>query len=409
MEEDNNKVSENSKSSKNVINDKVFIKEKTKNNNLFASIVIGLVTGIVTSAATTYLYINKVEQKTESSVDSNKSETVTNNSTKYEITQVENPVVAIADVAGKSVVGVTVRSVSNTVFGGTSTSDSEGSGIIYTADGYIVTNYHVIENAISNQSISKVYVTLPNSDEEIEASIIGADSVTDIAVIKIQKEGLSAATFDDSNNLKVGELVVAIGNPLGRELAGSITVGYVSALNRTLTSNGRTYKLLQTDAAINPGNSGGALVSSSGKVIGINTVKIGATDVEGIGFAIPSNIAKPIVDELIKNGKIVRPYIGISGISLDDNMAKRYNLVKGVYVAKIESSSSAYNSGIKVGDVIVKIDDKEITTIEELNEIKNSKNVGDTVKITVYRDGKNIEINVKLDSDDKTSTSNITN
>lgn len=409
MEEDNNKVSENSKSSKNVINDKVFIKEKTKNINLFASIVIGLVTGIVTSAATTYLYINKVEQKTESSVDSNKSETVTNNGTKYEITQVENPVVAIADVAGKSVVGVTVRSVSNTVFGGTSTSDSEGSGIIYTADGYIVTNYHVIENAISNQSISKVYVTLPNSDEEIEASIIGADSVTDIAVIKIQKEGLSAATFDDSNNLKVGELVVAIGNPLGRELAGSITVGYVSALNRTLTSNGRTYKLLQTDAAINPGNSGGALVSSSGKVIGINTVKIGATDVEGIGFAIPSNIVKPIVDELIKNGKIVRPYIGISGISLDDNMAKRYNLVKGVYVAKIESSSSAYNSGIKVGDVIVKIDDKEITTIEELNEIKNSKNVGDTVKITVYRDGKNIEINVKLDSDDKTSTSNITN
>ena len=192
MEEDNNKVSENSKSSKNVINDKVFIKEKTKNINLFASIVIGLVTGIVTSAATTYLYINKVEQKTESSVDSNKSETVTNNGTKYEITQVENPVVAIADVAGKSVVGVTVRSVSNTVFGGTSTSDSEGSGIIYTADGYIVTNYHVIENAISNQSISKVYVTLPNSDEEIEASIIGADSVTDIAVIKIQKEGLSA-------------------------------------------------------------------------------------------------------------------------------------------------------------------------------------------------------------------------
>ena len=409
MEEDNNKISENSKSSKNVINDKIFIKEKTKNINLFASIVIGLVTGIVTSAATTYLYINKVEQKTESSVDSNKSETVTNNGTKYEITQVENPAVAIADVAGKSVVGVTVRSVSNTVFGGTSTSDSEGSGIIYTTDGYIVTNYHVIENAISNQSISKVYVTLPNSDEEIEASIIGADSVTDIAVIKIQKEGLSAATFDDSNNLKVGELVVAIGNPLGRELAGSITVGYVSALNRTLTSNGRTYKLLQTDAAINPGNSGGALVSSSGKVIGINTVKIGATDVEGIGFAIPSNIAKPIVDELIKNGKIVRPYIGISGISLDDNMAKRYNLVKGVYVAKIESSSAAYNSGIKVGDVIVKIDDKEITTIEELNEIKNSKNVGDTVKITVYRDGKNIEINVKLDSDDKTSTSNITN
>lgn len=409
MEEDNNKVSENSKSSKNVINDKVFIKEKTKNINLFASIVIGIVTGIVTSAATTYLYINKVEQKTESSVDSNKSEIVTNNGTKYEITQVENPVVAIADVAGKSVVGVTVRSVSNTVFGGTSTSDSEGSGIIYTADGYIVTNYHVIEDAISNQSISKVYVTLPNSDEEIEASIIGADSVTDIAVIKIQKEGLSAATFDDSNNLKVGELVVTIGNPLGRELAGSITVGYVSALNRTLTSNGRTYKLLQTDAAINPGNSGGALVSSSGKVIGINTVKIGATDVEGIGFAIPSNIAKPIVDELIKNGKIVRPYIGISGISLDDNMAKRYNLVKGVYVAKIESSSAAYNAGIKVGDVIVKIDDKEITTIEELNEIKNSKSVGDTVKITVYRDGKNTEINVKLDSDDKTSTSNITN
>ena len=194
-------------------------------------------------------------------------------------------------------------------------------------------------------------------------------------------------------------MVVTIGNPLGQELAGSITVGYVSALNRTLTADGRTYKLLQTDAAINPGNSGGALVNTKGEVIGINTVKIGATEVEGIGFAIPSDIASPIIEELIKNGKILRPYVGISGLNIDKQSAKRYKLVEGIYIASIEKDSPADKAGLERGDIIVKIDDTEISTIEEFNDIKNSKQIGEEVKIRVNRNNEEMEITLTLGSD----------
>lgn len=379
------------------MDEKIFIKEKKGIPKSVMTIVVALVGGVVGSLLTYFA----LDAKIDSLVSGNNT-----NSTgiEYKIQETDSPVVAIAQKAGPSIVGVQIDYVTQSLFGSVEQSSEEGSGIIYSEDGYIITNYHVIESAINNSS-AKVYVTLPDSDEQLEASIIGSDETTDLAVIKVDKTGLTPAEFGSSSELKVGELAVAIGNPLGQELAGSVTGGYVSALNRKLTADGRTYNLIQTDAAINPGNSGGALVNSKGQVIGINTVKIGGEQVEGIGFAIPSDDALPIIKELIENKKIVRPYIGISGINVDEISARRSNISVGVYVAQVMTNSPAQAAGIQRGDVIVGIDDKEITTMEELNEIKNSKKIGDTVTIKINRAGKDIEVKVTLASDDTTSSS----
>ena len=188
---------------------------------------------------------------------------------------------------------------------------------------------------------------------------------------------------------------MAIGNPLGMQ--SSVTGGLISAVNRDVTdSDGKTFKLIQTDAAINSGNSGGALVNSEGKVIGINTLKVSATGVEGMGFAIPINSAKPIYEQLIQYNKVKRPYIGISGRDLDELTAKRNNLVVGIYVASVDEFSAAEKAGIKAGDVIVKADGKEIKTMNELNEIKNTHNIGDTMTVTINRNGKEKELTVTL-------------
>ena len=191
-------------------------------------------------------------------------------------------------------------------------------------------------------------------------------------------------------------MAIAIGNPLSQTFAGSVTVGYISALNRTITSGNTTYNLLQTDAAINSGNSGGGLFNTNGEVIGINSVKAYSTGVEGLGFAIPTNEAKPIIDKLIKDGKIIRPYIGIGGFTLSEDMAEKYDLVPGAYIQEVYDNTPAKKAGIKQGDIIVEVDGKKITTFDELNEYKNTKSVGDTVEVTVYRNGKNEKIKLKL-------------
>ena len=295
------------------------------------------------------------------------------------------------------------------MFGSLQEANEEGSGIIYSADGYIVTNYHVIESAVKDNSAT---ITNPSFIGKKKTVFINPMKHvrTDLAVIKIEKEGLVAAEFGKSSELQVGDLAVAIGNPLGQEFAGSVTVGYISALNRKLTTSGRTYKLVQTDAAINPGNSGGALVNSQGQVIGINTVKVGAsltgTSVEGLGFAIPSDDAVEIIDKLIKDKKIVRPYIGISGINVDQATAKRNDISEGIYVAQVLQNSPASKAGIEKGDIITGIEGKDIKTMEELNEIKNTKNVGDKITLKVKRKNEDKEIKVTLGSDDSTKASN---
>ncbi len=372
-----------------------FVSEKRKRGvPKVIIIIIGIILVSVISSLTTYFLVR-----------GNNSQISVGNTT-YNVENVENPVVAVAQIVGPSVVGVKVDFYEQGFFGELQETSEEGSGIIYSEDGYIITNYHVVEDAISSTS-AQVTVTLSNQ-EEYEAEIIGTDSVTDLALLKIDVTGLTPATFGKSSDLQVGELAVAIGNPLGQEFAGSVTVGYISALNRTITTDGRTYKLIQTDAAINPGNSGGALVNSKGEVVGINTVKVTDTTVEGLGFAIPSDDALKIIEELKLTGKIVRPYIGIYGIDMDEATAKRNNLVEGIYVYQIFSGSPADQAGLSRGDIIVEFDGQQVTTKQELNDAKNQKSIGDKVKLKVYRGGNYQELEITLGGDDGVS-SEVTN
>lgn len=303
-----------------------------------------------------------------------------------------------------SIVGIEIEYSVNSIFSmfgnGQSTATASGSGIIISENGYILTNNHVVDSSSTNSfyelsAANKVTVTLYNSDKKYEGKIVGQDSQTDLAVIKIEAEGLTAAEFADSDTIKVGEFAMAVGNPLG--LGSSTTTGIISAINRKITdSDGKTYTLIQTDAAINSGNSGGALVNSEGKVIGVNTMKVSSTGVEGMGFAIPINSTVDITDQLIQYNKVKRPYIGISGIDLDEQTAKQNKLVVGVYVKSIDDFSAAEKAGIKPGDVIVEAEGKTIKTMDELNEIKNKHSIGDELKLVVNRDGKRVDITVTL-------------
>ena len=242
---------------------------------------------------------------------------------------------------------------------------------------------------------TKVTVTLFNDDTEYEAKIVGKDEQTDLAVIKIEKTGLPKAEFADSDNIKVGEFAMAVGNPLGMQ--SSITCGVVSAVNRVVTdSEGKQFTKIQTDAAINSGNSGGALVNSEGKVIGINTLKLSGTGIEGMGFAIPINSTTDITSQLIQYSKVKRPYIGISGMDLNEQTAKANNLVVGVYVKSIEDFSAGEKAGIKIGDVIIEADGQKITKMDELNKIKNSHKIGDEMKIKVNRNGQDNDLTITL-------------
>ncbi len=282
----------------------------------------------------------------------------------------------------------------------TSTATASGSGIIISDDGYILTNNHIVATSSSESyyeisEATKVTVTLFNDETEYEAKIVGKDEQTDLAVIKIEKTGLSKAEFADSDSIKVGEFAMAVGNPLGMQ--SSITCGVISAVNREVTdTDGKTFNLIQTDAAINSGNSGGALVNSEGKVIGINTLKLSGTGIEGMGFAIPINSTTDVTSQLIQYSKVKRPYIGISGMDLDEKTAKANNLAVGIYVKSIDDFSAGEKAGIKIGDVIIEADGKKVTTMDELNEIKNSHQIGDEMKIKVNRDGEEKELTIKL-------------
>lgn len=305
-----------------------------------------------------------------------------------------------------SIVGIQVEYNVNSLFSifgkqtQTQTATASGSGIIISEDGYILTNNHIVATSSSESyyevsDATKVTVTLFNDETEYDAKIIGKDEQTDLAVIKIEKTGLCKAEFADSDNVKVGEFAMAVGNPLGMQ--SSITCGVISAVNREVTdSDGKQFTLIQTDAAINSGNSGGALVNSEGKVIGINTLKLSGTGIEGMGFAIPINSTTDITSQLIQYSKVKRPYIGISGMDLNEQTAKANNLVVGIYVKSVEDFSAGEKAGIKIGDVIIEADGKKITTMDELNEIKNSHKIGDEMKIKVNRNGQEKDLTITL-------------
>ena len=309
--------------------------------------------------------------------------------------------VGVAQKVLPSIVGINVTySVNSIFYNGQGTATAQGSGVIISSDGYILTNNHVVNSTSSSSfyelgNASKITVTLYNDDTEYEAEIIGTDEQTDLAVIKIDKDDLTAAELGDSDSVQVGEFCMAIGNPLG--LGTTVTDGIISAVNREVTDeDGNTYNAIQTNAAINSGNSGGALVNSQGQVIGINTLKVSGNGVEGVGFAIPINSTKDITDQLIEYNKVRRPYLGIGGIEVNETIAEANNLTVGIYVKTLENFSAAERAGIKVGDVIVAADGQEITTMDELNEIKNTKEIGDKMTLTIWRNGETQDITVTL-------------
>ncbi|MBQ2916968.1 MAG: trypsin-like peptidase domain-containing protein [Clostridia bacterium] len=359
---------------------------------LGASLVIGVTFGIPNINGKS----NSIDNSnTDSSLDSGVVEYVSLNN--YSDTAVYS-----ASKVLPSIVGIKVEYTvsSNFIQGMSQVAQAEGSGVIMSEDGYILTNNHIINSSDSSiyyevSEATKLYVYLYNDETAYEATIVGKDEETDLAVIKIEKEGLVAAELGNSSSIKIGEFAMAIGNPLGME--SSVTSGIISAVNRIVTSeDGTTYNLIQTDAAINSGNSGGALVNSEGKVIGINTLKLSGNGIEGMGFAIPINDTVDIYNQLIKYGKVLRPYIGIGGVDLDEATAKHYELPVGIYVKEIQSNSPASSSNLKIGDVITGINGTSISTMDELNDIKNTKNIGDEIILDVYRNGETKQIKLKL-------------
>jgi serine protease Do len=386
--------------------------KKSKSNTSFSkNVVLPFCSGVVGAAlvvGTCFgvpqirdVFVQNTSIVQTSTTSSETNNAVTGSLSQISLTNYSETGIYAANKVLPSIVGITVEYTASSVFlKNTTTSTASGSGIIISEDGYILTNNHIVNSSSSNsyyelEKASKVSVYLYNDETEYEATIIGTDEQTDLAVIKIDKTGLTPAELGDSDSVNVGEFAMAIGNPLGME--SSVTAGIVSAVNRKVTdSDGKTFTLIQTDAAINSGNSGGALVNSEGQVIGINTLKLSGTGIEGMGFAIPINSTKDIYEQLIQYNKVKRPYIGITGLDLDEKTATYNNLVVGIYVKEIETFSSAEKGGLKVGDVIIAADGKSITTMDELNEIKNTHSIGDEMTLKVNRNGTEIDLTLTL-------------
>lgn len=344
------------------------------------------------------------EEKTENNVEEKIIDTTSSSNTAVSVSGYSDTSIAVANKVLPSVVGIKVTySVSSPYYSyygmNSQTATATGSGVIISDDGYILTNNHVVASTGSTSyyqvsHATDISVTLYNDETEYKATIVGTDEQTDLAVLKIDKTGLTAAELGDSSKVKVGEFAMAIGNPLN--MPSTVTTGIISATGRKITSDNITYTVIQTDAAINSGNSGGALINAEGKVIGINTLKLSGSGIEGIGFAIPINDTVNVYQELITNGKVSRPSIGIAGRDLDETIAKANKLPEGVYVVSVEEFSAAEKAGLKTGDVIVGIDGKEVKTMTGLNNQKNTHKVGDEVKLKLIRDGKELEVTVTL-------------
>ncbi len=281
------------------------------------------------------------------------------------------------------------------VVGLTATSDrgsAWGSGVVIAPDGYILTNDHIIDTRDS--------ATVSFSDgTELEAKLVAHDSQSDLALLKVEAENLAYAPFGDSDLLRAGDQVVAIGNPLGKDFQGTMTNGIISAISREVPYNGHTMTLLQTNAAINEGNSGGPLVNMYGQVIGITNMKMMSSDlsIEGIGFAIPTNMIQDIVEQLLESGYIPgRPSVGITVGAIPSNVAEYYDLPEGVYITEVAKDSGAEKAGLQPGDIITKAEGEAVDSTQALNAVKDTLQVGDSIHLTIYRDGQTLEKAIKL-------------
>ena len=309
----------------------------------------------------------------------------------------EEKTTGVLDKAIKSVVGISkIKNTGNSIFLNNSAEDlGLGTGVIVSDNGYILTNWHV-----AGEKYSNCYATLENG-KTYNGNVVWADSDLDLAIVKISASELQYATLGDSDNIKIGEQAYAIGNPIGVEFQRTVTAGIISGLNRTIKieeENKTSYMedLIQTDATINPGNSGGPLINANGEVIGINSVKI--TDAEGIGFAIPINIVKPIIESYATTGNFDEGYLGI--FAYDKNVIPYLNsdleFDSGIYVAQVSSDGPSYSSGLKVGDVITKIDEITINKMSQLRNYIYTKKSGDEVNLTILRNKKEYNIKIKL-------------
>lgn len=324
------------------------------------------------------------------------------------------PIPDIVDDIMPSVVGVSATfeftTQSYSMFGwGTGTPEAQeltgrGTGIIFSEDGYIVTNAHCIyDDSTQYNAGEAIEVSVRFSDEsEHKAKIIAYDTDSDIAVLKVNEVGLKPAVFGDSDDLRVGELVIAVGNPLGFNLFGSVTSGIISALNRKININDKQMNLIQTDAPINSGNSGGPLLNSCGQVIGINSAKMSSSygmesSIEGLGFAIPIDEAKTIIDDLINYNYVTgRPQLGISTVDVSELDSRRYNIPLGAYIVNIIKDGAAEKAGLKVNDIIIDINGETINSTTQLSSVKNKYKAGDTITITVFRGGEDLEFELTL-------------
>ena len=276
----------------------------------------------------------------------------------------------------------------------TGSGSSTGTGVVLSANGYLLTNYHVIRQALA------INVTLTD-ERELRATLVGEDPVSDLAVLRVDAEDLTPAQFGDSDGVRVGDSVVAIGDPLGVELRGTMTDGIVSAISRDVQVDGRVMNLIQTNAALNSGNSGGPLINRFGQVIGINTMKIGtfadSSGVEGLGFAIPSATVQEIVNQLLSQGYVSgRPWLGIEGESFSTFYQRFYRIPKGLYVTDVQVGSPAEAAGLRIGDIILTADGGSVTDMDALNAQLYTHAPGDSMRLSVYRNGRQGDVTVAL-------------
>lgn len=313
---------------------------------------------------------------------------------------------AIADKSSPSVVGIQIKAKSSKSSRypwikspNESEAVSEGSGVIYTADGYIITNYHVVKSAILSSDAMIDVFTYSDFENAKSAKVVGYDAGADIAVIKIDAEGLTPIEFANSDAVRVGQTAVVIGNPAGLNFAGSVSEGIISGLNRKIKlESGVELTLIQTDAAVNPGNSGGAMVDGTGKLVGIVNSKLVDTRLEGMGFSIPSNAVKSIADFLISRKDAAKPTLGIKmDTKYTPEILTSYGMPSGVVVDSVSEGSPAAKAGIERGDIITKVAGKDTPSSEVLGSvIKNNVNVGEKIPIELYRDGKTITVTAVL-------------
>ena len=374
-------------------------KKEKRRYGIIAIIVACVLSSVISLTGATIILGGVFAYKTNTSSQTQQTEYPKNNVNITVDETASSIAEAVAQKCSNSVVGIRTTTSVMSFFGGSQQQTGDGSGVVYTADGYIITNYHVIGDAVESQN-SKIDVFIGNDkSKSYPASVIGYNISCDLAVIKINANGLAPVELGNSDDLNVGQYVVTIGAPGGIEFMGSVTYGIISGLNRTVSTNSGL-KLIQTDAAINPGNSGGALLNAEGKLIGINSSKIASVEYEGMGFAIPINTVKEKCDKIISQKSGSEAYFGVSiSSTYTSQVLAFYGYPSGAVVSSVAEDSPAAKAGIERGDIITEFNGVKISEYSILGDVLYDCSAGDTVSVTIYRDGKYYTTDIKLASD----------